>query len=116
MTTADLVIHNLPMQAIPPDWPGGYWWHWLVFTVGIIAFVLIMVMGAIWIERRGMARMQSRLGPNRAGPLGLLQPVAGFFMDRFDITSVFNVIALSAVALSALALLLMKKVSLPRAA
>ena len=76
MTTADLVIHNLPMQAIPPDWPGGYWWHWLVFTVGIIAFVLIMVMGAIWIERRGMARMQSRLGPNRAGPLGLLQPVA----------------------------------------
>ena len=76
MTTADLVIHNLPMQAIPPDWPGGYWWHWLVFTVGIIAFVLIMVMGAIWIERRGMARMQSRLGPNRAGPFGLLQPVA----------------------------------------
>ena len=76
MTTADLVIHNLPMQAIPPDWPGGYWWHWLVFTVGIIAFVLIMVMGAIWIERRGMARMQSRLGPNRTGPFGLLQPVA----------------------------------------
>jgi len=76
VTTADLVIHNLPMQAIPPDWPGGYWWHWLVFTVGIIAFVLIMVMGAIWIERRGMGRMQSRLGPNRAGPFGLLQPVA----------------------------------------
>lgn len=76
MTTVDLVIQNLPMQAVPPDWPGGYWWHWLVFTVGIIAFVLIMVMGAIWIERRGMARMQSRLGPNRAGPLGLLQPVA----------------------------------------
>ncbi|MFC1902126.1 NADH-quinone oxidoreductase subunit NuoH [Chloroflexota bacterium] len=64
------------MQAVPPDWPGGYWWHWLVFTVGLIAFVLIMVMGAIYIERRGMARMQSRLGPNRTGPFGLLQPVA----------------------------------------
>jgi NADH-quinone oxidoreductase subunit H len=35
-----------------------------------------MVMGAIYIERRGLGRMQSRLGPNRAGPFGLLQPVA----------------------------------------
>jgi len=35
-----------------------------------------MVMGAIYIERRGMGRMQSRLGPNRTGPFGLLQPVA----------------------------------------
>ena len=48
--------------------------------------------------------------------MSLLQPVAGFFMDRFDITSVFNVIALSTVALSVLTLLLMKKVSLPKAA
>jgi len=29
-----------------------------------------------WIERRFIARLQSRLGPNRAGPAGLLQPVA----------------------------------------
>jgi len=63
-------------QTLPPDWPGGYWWHWLVFTVIIIVFVLVLVMGYIWIERRGMARMQARLGPNRTGPLGLLQPVA----------------------------------------
>jgi len=63
-------------QTLPPDWPGGFWWHWLVFTVIIIAFVLTLVMGYIWIERRGMARMQARLGPNRAGPFGLLQPVA----------------------------------------
>ncbi len=63
-------------QALPPDWPGGFWWHWLLFTVIIIAFVLTLVMGFIWIERRGMGRMQARLGPNRAGPFGLLQPVA----------------------------------------
>lgn len=63
-------------QTLPPDWPGGFWWHWLVFTVIIIAFVITLVMGYIWIERRGMARMQARLGPNRAGPFGLLQPVA----------------------------------------
>jgi NADH-quinone oxidoreductase subunit H len=41
-----------------------------------MAFVLTLVMGFIWIERRGMGRMQARLGPNRAGPFGLLQPVA----------------------------------------
>ncbi|MFC1985700.1 NADH-quinone oxidoreductase subunit H, partial [Chloroflexota bacterium] len=35
-----------------------------------------MVMGFIWLERRGMGRMQARLGPNRTGPFGLLQPVA----------------------------------------
>ena len=63
-------------QSIPADWPGGFWSHWLVFTVIILAFVLVLVMGFIWIERRGMARMQARVGPNRTGPLGLLQPVA----------------------------------------
>ena len=30
----------------------------------------------IWIERRVVGRMQSRLGPNRLGPFGLLQPIA----------------------------------------
>ncbi len=63
-------------QTLPPDWPGGFWWHWLVFTVIIIVFVLALVMGFIWFERRAMARMQARLGPNRTGPFGLLQPVA----------------------------------------
>jgi NADH-quinone oxidoreductase subunit H len=66
----------MPMQVVPPDWPGGYWWHWLFFTVALIAFTLIMVMGVIYVERRGLGRMQSRLGPNRTGPFGLLQPVA----------------------------------------
>ena len=77
MATAELNIYNLAnFQSIPPDWPGGFWWHWLFFTVVIIGFVLTMVMGVIYIERRGMGRMQSRLGPNRTGPFGLLQPVA----------------------------------------
>jgi NADH-quinone oxidoreductase subunit H len=69
---------NVPtaMQPLPADWPGGYWWHWLFFTVVIIAFVLVMVIGAIYIERRAMGKMQLRLGPNRTGPFGLLQPVA----------------------------------------
>jgi NADH-quinone oxidoreductase subunit H len=69
---------NIParLETLPPDWPGGFWWHWLVFTVVIIAFVLLLVMSYIWFERRAMGIMQARLGPNRAGPFGLLQPVA----------------------------------------
>ena len=66
----------MAMAVLPPDWPGGYWTHWVVFAVIIIAFVLLMFMAFVWIERRAMAIMQARLGPNRAGPFGLLQPAA----------------------------------------
>ncbi len=79
-------------QAIPPDWPGGFWWHWLFFTVVVIGFVLTMVMGVIYIERRGMGRMQSRLGPNRTGPFGLLQPVA----DAVKVLLKENIVPLAA--------------------
>jgi NADH-quinone oxidoreductase subunit H len=64
------------LNALPADWPGGFWWHWLLFTVVLIVFILLFVMGFIYIERRALGRMQSRLGPNRTGPLGLFQPVA----------------------------------------
>jgi len=67
---------SYPQASLPPDWPGGFWWHWLLFTVIIIVFVLALVMGYIWLERRAMGRMQARLGPNRCGPFGLIQPVA----------------------------------------
>ena len=66
----------MTMPVLPPDWPGGFWAHWGVFVVVIFVFVLAMVMGFIWFERRAMAIMQARLGPNRTGPFGLLQPVA----------------------------------------
>jgi len=43
----------------------------LIF-VGIVSTVPLLV----WVERRGSAFMQNRLGPNRVGPLGLLQLAA----------------------------------------
>ncbi len=62
--------------ALPPDWPGGYWLHWVVFVIIIMVFVLSSVMGFIYFERRGLGRFQVRLGPNRTGPFGLMQPIA----------------------------------------
>jgi len=52
------------------------WLHWIFFALFIVVFVLGMVMVFIWLERRGVGRLQLRPGPNRAGPFGLLQPVA----------------------------------------
>jgi NADH-quinone oxidoreductase subunit H len=45
------------------------------------AFLIVnLVLGAFayltWIERKLLGRMQARFGPNRAGPFGLLQPIA----------------------------------------
>jgi len=52
------------------------WLHWIFFALFIVVFIFGMVMVFIWMERRGVGRMQLRPGPNRAGPFGLLQPVA----------------------------------------
>ncbi|APV44103.1 NADH-quinone oxidoreductase subunit H [Dehalogenimonas formicexedens] len=52
------------------------WLHFAVFTVIIFIFVISGVLFFIWYERRGLGRFQIRPGPNRAGPFGLLQPVA----------------------------------------
>jgi NADH-quinone oxidoreductase subunit H len=44
----------------------------IIVFVGIVSIVPLLV----WVERRGSAFMQNRLGPNRVGPLGLLQLAA----------------------------------------
>jgi len=50
--------------------------QWVIISVLIIVSLLTGFAYLTLLERRVLARMQVRIGPNRAGPLGLLQPVA----------------------------------------
>jgi NADH-quinone oxidoreductase subunit H len=52
------------------------WWLVLVKVVAVFVFLVVMTLFAIWYERRVVARMQVRPGPNRHGPFGLLQSLA----------------------------------------
>ncbi|MBV9092768.1 MAG: NADH-quinone oxidoreductase subunit NuoH [Streptosporangiaceae bacterium] len=52
------------------------WWMVLLKAGMVFAFLLLTTIFMIWFERRVIGRMQNRPGPNRAGPFGLLQPVA----------------------------------------
>ena len=51
-------------------------WTYLVKAVLILVFLLTSVLFAIWFERKVVARMQVRPGPNWHGPFGLLQSLA----------------------------------------
>ena len=52
------------------------WWMVLLKVAIVFVFLLLTTIFMIWFERRVIGRMQNRPGPNRAGPWGLLQPIA----------------------------------------
>lgn len=62
------------LAGVVDGWFGGLWS--VVAGVVILAGLLGLTTSMIWIERRLLAGFQDRIGPNRVGPGGLLQPIA----------------------------------------
>jgi NADH-quinone oxidoreductase subunit H len=56
------------------DWT--LWLEWFIKSLFVIFALLTGFAYLTLYERRALARIQTRIGPNRAGPQGLLQPIA----------------------------------------
>jgi NADH-quinone oxidoreductase subunit H len=52
------------------------WWIDTIKAFVVVNIVLGAFAYSTWLERKLLGRMQLRYGPNRAGPFGLLQPIA----------------------------------------
>jgi len=52
------------------------WWVVVIKAVLIFGILVLLTLFNIWFERRVVARMQHRIGPNVNGPFGLLQSLA----------------------------------------
>ena len=52
------------------------WWVAAIEALVVINLLMVAFAYMTWIERKLLGRMQERYGPNRAGPFGLLQPIA----------------------------------------
>lgn len=75
------------------------WIQWLEWVLKGFILCLILLGGFAYLtlyERRALARMQVRVGPNRAGPQGVLQPIADaiklVFKEELTPASVYKVI------------------------
>jgi NADH-quinone oxidoreductase subunit H len=81
------------------------WWIDLIKAFLIINLVLGAFAYATLVERKLLGRMQNRYGPNRAGPFGLLQPIADLVKllrkEHFYPASAVDVLYIAAPAVAA---------------
>jgi NADH-quinone oxidoreductase subunit H len=68
----DVVLAAAGLSAFGND----LWWVIIIKAVLIFAILVLLTLFNIWFERRVVARMQHRIGPNVNGPFGLLQSLA----------------------------------------
>jgi NADH-quinone oxidoreductase subunit H len=93
------------------------WTMWVEWIIKGFVLCLILLGGFAYLtlyERRALARMQVRVGPNRAGPQGLLQPIADavklIFKEEFTPAGVYKVVFILAPVLTVVPSLVMAAV------
>ena len=86
----DNLINTLAPCLVQAGWNGDLA-NFISILLGVVlvaTFPLLITILLIWFERKFAARIQDRLGPNRVGPWGLLQPFADVIklLGKEDIT------------------------------